>query len=233
MITIYTIAFNEEFMLPYFIRHYRAMFPGCAIVVYDNESTDATVEIAKAAGCEVITYSTGGKLDDMTYLQLKNNCWKSAKTNWVLVADVDEFCDINAERLKHEELHGATAILFHGYNMVNMSDTMDVEDIMTGIRSKSYDKMYCFERHHIQEVNYGPGCHTAAPVGLVQDSYGAYRCRHFKYINPDYMVKRHAAFAQRLSDENLRKGYGGHYLYTEAQIRKEFDNARLSAKIIY
>jgi hypothetical protein len=46
------------------------------------------------------------------------------------------------------------------------------------------------------------------------------------------MVKRHAIFAARLSDKNLQKGYGGHYLYGEAAIRKEFDEARKIAKKI-
>ena len=232
MITIYTITYNEELMLPYFIVHYRGLFPECRIVVYDNQSTDKTPVIAKAAGCEVVTYDTGGKLDDKTYLKIKNNCWKDAKTKWVLVADCDEFCFITPENLQQEERQGTSHLLFEAYNMVNQQNNTDIYGINQGIRSQSYDKLYCFNKERISEINYSPGAHGASPTGKLQSSNSKYKAFHYKYINPDYMVERHRAFAKRLSAENLKYGYGGHYLYTEEQIRKEFEEARKSAKTI-
>lgn len=80
-ITIYTLTYNEAYMLPHFIAHYRRNFPDCRIVVYDNESTDNTRQIAETAGCEVRINATGGKLDDMRYLEIKNNCWKELQEN--------------------------------------------------------------------------------------------------------------------------------------------------------
>lgn len=235
MITIYTICFNEEFMLPYFIRHYRKRFPNCNIVVYDNESTDRTVEIAREHHCTVITYQTGGKLDDTTYLKIKNNCWKNAPTDWVLIADCDELCDIHQQRLESLEQQGVSIVRFAGFNMVNLNDDMNVSNITHGIRSESYSKRYLFNRKHITEINYGMGCHHATPNGYVDfgKDEKPYRAFHYKYLNPDYMIARHKVFASRLSEENIKRGYGGHYLYTEEQIRKEFADARKQAvKII-
>jgi hypothetical protein len=80
MITIYTIAYNEEIFIQFMIDHYRSRFPNCHIVVYDNESTDNTVAIAKANNCEVITYCTNNQIQDRKYLEIKNNCWKKSKT---------------------------------------------------------------------------------------------------------------------------------------------------------
>jgi hypothetical protein len=40
------------------------------------------------------------------------------------------------------------------------------------------------------------------------------------------MINRHAIFASRLSDENIRRGYGAHYMYGEQQIIEEFETAR-------
>ena len=54
MITIYTIAYNEEVMLPFMIKWYRERFPECKIVVYDNFSTDKTEEIALSNDCQVV-----------------------------------------------------------------------------------------------------------------------------------------------------------------------------------
>lgn len=226
--TVFTIAYNEAFFLPYFIAHYRRCFPGCRIVVYDNQSTDDTRLIAEEAGCDVIEYDTNGKLCDTTYLQIKNNCWKNTY-GWALICDVDEICDFTSNDLSREAMRGNTIIRFKGFNMVNLSDNMEVTEIGYAVRAESYDKIYAFNALLLQEINYAPGCHSAAPVGTVKYSQSTYTCRHYKYINPDYMIARHAHFASRLSDENLRRGYGGHYQYTPDQIREEFEQVRKAA----
>ena len=110
MITIYTITYNEGLLIQFMIDHYRERFPGCRIVVYDNISTDDTVKIALANGCEVIPYDTGGQLQDSRYIQIKNNCWKDAKTDWVLVCDLDELLDIDEAELRREESLGTTMV---------------------------------------------------------------------------------------------------------------------------
>ena len=229
MITIYTIAYNEAFMLPVFVQHYRRMFNNCRIVVYDNLSTDNTAQLARQLGCEVHRYDTNGKLDDLTYLTIKNNCWKSAQTDWVAVVDVDELIDVNLRTIIDMGNEGSSIARFEGYNMVNLADNMNITGINHGVRAADYDKAYLFNRSKITEINYGPGCHWCNPVGEVQYSANVYRCYHYKYINADYMIRRHKAFAQRLSDENKRKGYGGHYLNSGQQIRNEFNNARQQA----
>ena len=52
-ITIYTLAYNEALIIQFIIDFYRKRFPDCHIVVYDNKSTDNTVEIAKNNNCEI------------------------------------------------------------------------------------------------------------------------------------------------------------------------------------
>ena len=200
MITIYTIAYNEAFMLPVFVQHYRRMFNNCRIVVYDNLSTDNTAQLARQLGCEVHRYDTNGKLDDLTYLTIKNNCWKSAQTDWVAVVDVDELIDVNLRTIIDMGNEGSSIARFEGYNMVNLADNMNITGINHGVRAADYDKAYLFNRSKITEINYGPGCHWCNPVGEVKYSDKVYRCYHYKYINADYMILMHKAFAQRLSD---------------------------------
>lgn len=220
--TIYTITYNEELMLCYFIEHYRERFPNCKIVIYDNESTDDTRAIAMGMDCELITYSTNNKLSDSKYLEIKNNCWKG-QTDWVIVADCDEFLDIWEEELIDEQ---ASIISVEAYNMVNDANNLDIEGISRGVRSTSYDKAYCFHAGKIRDINYGAGAHSCSPTGLVGYSQRKYRAFHYKYINIDYMIARHAIFAERLSDENIAKGYGEHYAYPPEQIKQEFLDAR-------
>lgn len=40
------------------------------------------------------------------------------------------------------------------------------------------------------------------------------------------MIERHKLYGSRLSDENLKKDWGTHYLYSAEQIKAEFLDAR-------
>ena len=51
-ITLYTICYNEQEMLPYFLNHYSKMVD--KIVVYDNYSTDNSRQILESfKDCEI------------------------------------------------------------------------------------------------------------------------------------------------------------------------------------
>lgn len=234
MITVYALAWNEEIMLPYFVAHYRKMFQEVRIVIYDNESTDRTAEIAKELFCEVRTYTTNNTLSDRTYLEIKNSCWKDAQTKWVLIADIDEHVYVTDYDLSQEEKDNVSIIKVHGFNMTgnNGNELLSPFDINTGIRAKSYDKLYCFDRTKVKEINYVYGCHQAHPVGEIKYSRNAYNCRHYKYFNLPYMIKRHATFAKRMSQHNRQHGLGFHYTYSPEEITKEFNEARNKAVVI-
>ncbi len=222
MITIYTVAYNEEVFLQFMIDHYRTRFPNCHIVVYDNESTDKTVEIAKSNGCEVVTYGTNQKISDSKYLEIKNNCWKTAKTDWVLVCDVDELLNITQAELEAEDAIGTTIVRSEAYNLINMKDDYDLAGIKYGSRCEPYDKYYLFKRAVLSQINYTPGCHVAHPVGTVRTSATPYKLYHYKCLNPDFHAARYKEYATRLSDENRRNGWGNHYNQSESDIRNGY-----------
>lgn len=232
MITIYAVAYNEEVFLQFMIDHYRNRFPNCHIVVYDNQSSDRTVEIAKANGCDVIEFNTNNQISDRKYLEIKNSCWKSAQTDWVLVCDVDELLNINQEQLLEEESWGVTIILSEAYNLINMEDNFDFANIKYGSRCSPYDKSYLFKRSVIQEINYTPGCHVCNPVGSVTYSDKPYLLYHYKCLNPDFHVDRYKEYTKRLSDENRRNGWGSHYNQSESDIRNGYIVWRAGAELI-
>jgi glycosyltransferase involved in cell wall biosynthesis len=226
MITVYTIAYNEEMILPYFIKWYRERFPNCRIVIHDNESTDDTVKIALENNCEVITYCTNNKLSDITYLKIKNNCWKDATTDWILVCDVDEMLDITQEELEVQNNLGFTIISSKAYNMYNLSLEERVENMTYGVRAKQYDKMYLFNKSKILEINYEPGCHYANPKGKIVKSKQKFNLLHFSYLGEEYIINRYKQNASRLSEENKKHGWGVHYNDGEQTIRDKFEVAR-------
>ena len=229
MINVYTIAYNEELQIKFLIDHYRLRFPNCHIVVYDNMSTDNTVSIAESNGCEVISYDTNNQIQDSKYLKIKNNCWKNALNDWVLVCDVDELLDINEMQLKEEEYKNITIIRSEGYNMVNMEDNLDIYGIKHGARTVYHDKSYLFNKKFISDINYEPGCHKCNPVGFVSYSENAYKLYHYNFINENLSVEKYQIYRNRLSPENLKNGWGNHYLHTDEQVRAEFKDVRNKA----
>lgn len=227
MITIYTIAYNEEFMLPHFIKWYRNNIPDCKIVVYDNESTDKTKQIALENNCEVINYSTNNKLCDQTYLNIKNNCWKKADTDWVIVCDADEFLDIN-----FNDLNFCTIVKSTGYNMCNILNLGELSDIKHGIKATQYDKAILFNKKHIEEINYSAGCHGCDPKGQVIYNTKEFNLYHMHFINEDLMVEKYKRNAKRLSENNKLNRWGYHYEQQEESIRESYKNhLQLSEKI--
>lgn len=232
MITVYTITYNEKIFIQFMIDHYRKRFPGCHIVVYDNMSTDETVKIALANGCEVIPFDTDNQIQDSRYLKIKNNCWKKASTNWVLICDMDELLDINEMDLKKEEEKGTSIVKSKGYDMVNMEDNLDIANIKYGLRDPNYDKACLFNKRFINEINYTVGGHGCNPIGTAQYSKRAYKLYHYLLISESLTVKEFQIYASRLSPENLEYGWGNHYLLTPEQIHDDYaENRRLATKV--
>ena len=211
MISIFLMVYNEEIIFQFFIDHYRARFPGCNITVYDNFSTDNTVKIALQNNCTVINYDTNGKVDDDKLRNLKNNCWKNASTDWVLVCDADELLEFNENDLNYEKSLGTTLVKSEAYNMVNMEDNYDYDSIKTGIRCSAYDKTYVFNKSQINNINYVHGAHSCSPQGNVKYSSKVYRLYHYNTIHPELTHKRHYTTRSRLSEINLKHGWGVQY----------------------
>ena len=234
MITVFTITYNEQVILPYFIKWYRERFPNCKIVVYDNESTDGTKNICLSTpNLQYIAYHTGNKLSDSTYLKIKNNAWKHAETDWVIVCDVDEFLDMNEAMLVSVcQPFGISLFKSKGFNMCNVENLEDITQIKHGVRATQYDKTILFNKKDIEEINYSAGCHHCEPQGDVKLSILNPHLYHMKFIDVDLLVNKYKSYASRLSDENKEMRWGYHYEQQEYLIREEFKNTlQLAEKI--
>lgn len=223
MIEIFTIIYNEEIILQKFINHYRERFPNCEITIYDNMSTDNSRQIAIENSCKIINYNSNNEIRDDLYLEIKNNCWKKAYTSWVLIADADEFLDINQEQLKKED---CSIILSKGYNMVNLEDDLIFENIKFGIRAKQYDKYYLFNKSKIKEINYEAGCHSANPKGEIKFSKNVYNLFHYTMLSEQYLIDRYKRNIERLSSINKKYGWGIQYTENEKIIKDRFNQAK-------
>ena len=232
-LTIFTITYNEQVILPYFIKWYRDRFPNCKIVVFDNESTDGTKNICLSTpNLQYIPYHTGNKLSDSTYLKIKNNAWKHADTDWVIVCDVDEFLDVRESNIIEFDKFEDSLIKGVGFNMCNVEGLKDITEIKHGVRAIQYDKTILFNRIRIQEINYGAGCHHCEPQGDVNKATISLPLYHMKFIDVNLLVNKYKSYASRLSDENKEMRWGYHYEQEEWLIREEFKNTlQLAEKI--
>lgn len=204
--------------------------------MYDNHSTDNSVELAKQLGFEVVQFGTPGILSDGDYLVVKNNCWKGCTTDWVIVCDADEFVmDINVPRkLENLKNFGRTIITCMAYDVYSeyLHDSDYVTDIPAyGLRNEKYDKPLIFNPQQITEINYVPGCHSANPTGNVNKGNMKLNMYHFRYIGgPQRLIDRHALYRQRLSAENIRKLWGTQYLVSDEERTRQWNQNFETAK---
>lgn len=224
MITIHTLTYNEELIIEFFIQHYRKNFPNCIINIFDNESTDKTVEIAKSYNCNIITYKTNNTLSDLEYLKIKNNCWKNATTEWVVVCDCDELLELNENDLLNEINNDTTIIKPEGYSLMNNNERINLDSMNFGFRDFGFDKCVMFDSKKINEINYSPGGHSCSPIGIVKYNFKKYRLLHYKYLSPKYSVERHKMFGERLSQDNKQRGWGVHYTFSSDSIIEFYKN---------
>ena len=219
-VSVYTLTYNEEHLIEFFINHYRKMFPDCYIKIFDNYSTDNTVEIAKSLGCEIEYFQSAegiNALDDREFLKIKNNAWKNATTDWVIACDSDELLQITQDELIEEEKRGVTIIDTAGWHMINnVNNDINLSTMEMGWFDPIYSKKLLFNKKFISEINYDHGCHKYTPIGKIVFSSTKYGMLHYKFLSKEYSLKRrdlHNARWSKWNTETLWKGFKPELIY--------------------
>lgn len=223
-VEVFAICYNEEFMLPYFIKHYKEQF-NANITIYDNCSTDRSKEIILAAGCNYIEYDSQNQIRDDIYLKIKNECWKQSNAEWVIVCDVDEFLEVNFDVSKY------TIINTKGYDVIGSPESR------IGVYNAMSSKHIMFRPSQFSQIGYTAGCHRCLPQlksgGKLQGSREPAILLHRKFISEEYIFNRHKMYEQRLSDVNKQYGWGVHYQgVTIEKINEQFKELRKKAALI-
>lgn len=217
-IEVYTICYNEEVLMPYFLRHYSTFCD--KITIYDNYSTDKTIEIAKSnPKVIIIPYESGNTIRDDIYREIKNNCWKGSKADWVIVVDMDEFIyiphwDPSLSRFSIIEPSWWEMISDH----LPTTEGQLYSEINQGVYSDS-TKRVMFAPKSIQSIGYEVGAHKSRPKGDIRiiKSPSVYLL-HYKMLSLEYYLNRTALLSSRLSELNKQKKWGYHYNFSQESI---------------
>jgi glycosyltransferase involved in cell wall biosynthesis len=206
-IDIITLMRNEEFLLPYYLRHYETF--ANKIYIIDDHSTDRTAEIAKAHPKVVYSvYKHEGVFEDENN-EAFENCYKTncRDSDWVMIPGADEFVyhpqllEILEQYLDFISVHDGV-LKTVGYTMI--SDHLPTtkgqiyDEIKTGVRTKTWDKPLILWPK--LDVKLGNGRHSADPPGI-QTSI---KLLHYRYLSRDWTINRNAEFYPRfdLSDKD-------------------------------
>lgn len=234
----FIITWNEGKIIRHTIEHYKQFCD--KITVYDNMSTDNTCKILHEYSpfVEVISFDTGNKIDEREYLKIKNHCWKKSKANWVVVCDADEFLmqDLNEtlrpitkEYLNHLKRDKVNIINPIGYQAVcrtglNWSKPL-FQQMQYFVHDIAFSKIILFNPSQVEEICYFPGCHRSHPIptkfNKLTFSY-KFSLIHYKYIDYNYVLKKHMAYKKRLSTFNRTRMYGAEYLQDEKFIQNKY-----------
>jgi glycosyltransferase involved in cell wall biosynthesis len=229
-ITVYAVAYNEEKIMPFFLDHYSQFVK--KIVVYDNCSTDNTVNIVKnytKCETEVITFNTDNSFDDIELVNIKSTCWKSDQSDYVITVDVDELL-YHPNLIEFIEQTTYPLYLPYGYDMVSVSfpkSGIITSEIKTGVSQINYSKPCIFSPVKIKRCELLLGCHGGNFYDYNDNIVEPYRDQnlkllHYKNISFDYRFEKNSMFGCRQSSSNIAIGSSTHFNFTREHQLNEF-----------
>lgn len=240
-IVLYTLTYNESDIVEYFVDYCLNLGVEKA-VVYDNESTDDTVQkLSRYPWIEIRKFHTDGMTDDIHAI-IKNNCWKEqrGKGTWCVVCDFDEWLyskdiDYVIDKMERNNCsvlgtkwyaicNDSTPPYESGKLLHEQSTKFYLQDV-----NRNYPdlgKFMLINPDMIEDMGWSVGNHICNPRGnfklYVAPHSEAFTIHLNKGFSEDYFVEKRKKMALRLSALNKMKGYCYEYSFPEEQNRQEY-----------
>lgn len=222
-ISTLTFVYNEEFLLPYFLKHYK--WCDSNIIIYDTESSDNTLKILKEAkdnNIQISPFTFPDGMDDVLKVKHINNVYKMLDCDIVLNVDADEF--IFAERQDIERCSNLPIVTCKFGDVYRHESEKDIDidaPIKTQRRHGYFHPMYKkpIIAHTGLGVEWLPGNHIC--------NQNAYDCgligAHWANADLSFCVNRRVKNrALRQSQVNLTQKYTvQHHNITEQDVINE------------
>lgn len=224
-IEIYALCHQEARIIPYFMRHYSQYGQ---VYLFEGHSTDGSDDLAKSLGAIIIPTDTSNKVNDDIFMNIKNNCWKASRADWVIICDMDEF--VYHSNFKEYLINiQETIILPRTFEMLSdlypTTTGQIYDEVKFGFETQS--KMFLFKPSELKEMNYGVGCHVAQPEGNVSiNRKSEIICMHMRHLSLDYILQRNKYTYERMSDINKKNGWGWHTNLPPESVADFFNSNR-------
>lgn len=229
-IDAFILCYNEIKLFPFALQYWKRNFNH--VYIYDNHSNDGILNEFNNYKdfITVIEYDSNNTIDDLEYINIKNNCWKQSNCDFVVVSDFDEFVYSNnlIQELEYMNENDMTIAKLRGYEMISYDfpnkdlNILSHEQIKYGTYESKMCKPILFNPKKIKEINYFSGAHYCEPVGDIKwyDGNKIFLLHH-KYISLDYVNEKHKIYNNRLSETNKQIGVGMEYLLSDIDRQKK------------
>jgi glycosyltransferase involved in cell wall biosynthesis len=226
---VFMLCYNEELLLPFTLDYYSEYAE--RIFVWDNMSTDSSVEICKRySNVSVEHFDTGGLVKDKVFQYIKNNAWKKArgKALYVGVIDTDEIIYYRegldmlidqAYEAKAGIVKQTKAYTVYSANITRSADEFLLSPTNTSLLcGPSGGKVSIFSPE-LREINYKPGAHRLRPKGKNLTEFVGGLWFHYSHVlGAEVMAKKYEDRLSRLSYQNKRHDWGSHYILDYEEI---------------
>lgn len=234
------MTWNEADLLGFFFRHYDAWVD--RYVVYDDRSTDGTLEMLSAHPRVVVRRFERVHAGSFVYSHqhLQNTCWKESRgvADWVVIAAVDEHLYVPGrpmrEYLDRQRRAGTTAIPALGFQMIDEAFPQPGEWLAgtrtTGAPFPAMSKLSIFDPAALDETGFAPGRHSARPRGRLQwPAHDELLLLHYKYVGFERAHARHASLQRGLGAVDVARRLGVQYGWSRDQLRRDWDRLARAA----
>jgi glycosyltransferase involved in cell wall biosynthesis len=228
-IDLYAACWNEERIIPFFLRHYEPLVD--RIVIFDDGSTDRSLELLSASRKVELRRLPSGPSSILMHTQEMNRCWKESRgrADWAMICDMDEHLYHPRLRDYLKDCQTNHITIFHpvGVNMISAdfppADAVLSQTIRRGVRSVLCDKLAIFDPNAIEEINYSVGQHVAAPAGrVIFPPEREVKLLHYKQLGLDYLLRRSNELRHRKTEYDRERGWGFHDFRSADEIERGF-----------
>lgn len=223
------ICWNEEKIIPYFLRHYEQFCD--KIVIWDNHSTDKSIELlSQSSRVEIRYFDTNETSDEDVEIYVKSTGWgiSAGVADWVIIGDMDEFVyhPNIFDKLAHLDSQNISAVQMTAYQMVSLNWPSTFgqiyEEVNRGARLPLYDKTQLLNINKLRRLEYAPGCHEAYvdTAGYIQKSSDI-KLLHFKLMGARATHERYKLLDKRRCQNDVIQKYGIQYEKSLQEIEKD------------
>jgi len=205
LIDVYSVMYNEELLLPYWLRHYETF--ANRIYVWDDGSTDGTLELLRRhPKVTILPMRMHGPDNEywVTELFPQYEKYSRGEADWVMVADADEFIyhPNMVEFLGRKKQEGVQLIWCRGFAMVSerppSGSGQIYEEIRRGLRDKLESKWTVFDPELTLRFKKGRhGGPRYVDDGITTDGTGELKLLHYRYLGAEYFEKRDIMTVER------------------------------------